>query len=183
MRAGLISLPTLAGHLESLHLESQRRRRSWWPSGRARLSPGSVRARRARFDGVSCATCPGGAGSGRPAPQPRTRDWSYGRRLLPMYCPLRPGEEGTKFNGGAGPACRTRVRRPPPSALVEGRRAPSSTCSACNKLVGQLPQSWPFALGRAGFSHHEGAVYRSTDLPHLGALRCGCFRPQTHPPR
>ena len=110
-------------------------------------------------------TCPGGAGSGRPAPQPRTRDWSYGRRLLPIYCPLRPGEEGTKFNGGAGPACRTRVRRPPPSALVEGRRAPSSTCSACNKLVGQLPQSWPFALGRAGFSHHEGAFYRSTDLP------------------
>ena len=106
-------------------------------------------------------TCPGGAGSGRPAPQPRTRDWSYGRRLLPIYCPLRPGEEGTKFNGGAGPARRTHVRRPPPSALVEGRRAPSSTCSACNKLVGQLPQSWPFALGRAGFSHHEGAFYRS----------------------
>ena len=52
--------------------------------------------------------------------------------------------------------------RPPPSALVEGRRAPSSTCSACNKLVGQLPQSWPFVLGGAGFSHHEGAFYRST---------------------
>ena len=80
-------------------------------------------------------------------------------------CGLGPGDEGTKFNGGAGPACRTRVRRLPPSALVEGRRAPSSTCSACNKLVGQLPQSWPFALGRAGFSHHEGAVYRSPD-PH-----------------
>ena len=28
-RAGLSSLATLAGHLESLHLESQRRRRSW----------------------------------------------------------------------------------------------------------------------------------------------------------
>ena len=28
-RAGLSSLPTLAGHLESLHLESQRRRKSW----------------------------------------------------------------------------------------------------------------------------------------------------------
>ena len=48
-------------------------------------------------------------------------------------CGLGPGDEGTKFNGGAGPACRTRVRRLPPSALVEGRRAPSSTCSACNK--------------------------------------------------
>ena len=39
-RAGLSSLATLAGHLESLRLESQRRRRSWWPSGRARPSPG-----------------------------------------------------------------------------------------------------------------------------------------------
>ena len=86
-------------------------------------------------------------------------------------CGLGPGDEGTKFNGGAGPARAERVcgarARPPPSALVEGRRAPSSTCSACNKLVGQLPQSWPFALGRAGFSHHEGAVYRSTDLPRF----------------
>ena len=31
-------------------------------------------------------------------------------------------------------------------------------------VISAAPQSWPFALGRAGFSHHEGAVYRSTDL-------------------
>ena len=36
-----------------------------------------------------------GAGSGRPAPQPGTRDWSYGRRLLHICYPLRPGEEQT----------------------------------------------------------------------------------------
>ena len=29
-------------------------------------------------------------------------------------CGLGPGDEGTKVNGGAGPACRTRVRRLPP---------------------------------------------------------------------
>ena len=32
-------------------------------------------------------------------------------------------------------------------------------------VISAALQSWPFALGRAGFSHHEGAVYRSTDLP------------------
>ena len=39
-------------------------------------------------------------------------------------------------------------------------------------------QFWPFALGRAGFSHHEGAFYRSTDLPptcdHMRVM-CMCM--------
>jgi len=40
-RAGLSSLPSLAAHLESLCLETQRRRwPTWWASGRPRPSPG-----------------------------------------------------------------------------------------------------------------------------------------------
>ena len=45
-----------------------------------------------------------------------------------------------------------------------------STCSACNELVGQPSQSWPFALGRAGLSHRKGVFYRSTDLETLASI-------------
>ena len=53
-------------------------------------------------------------------------------------------------------------------AIPAAPGVPAFTCSACNKLVGQLPKS-SFALGRAGFSHHEGP--HSTPYPHqiLGA--------------
>ena len=65
-------------------------------------------------------------------PQPRTlelRPSLQGLRtnvrtvLLPMYCPLRPREKGTEFNGGAGPARLTHVTRPPASLGPGGGEA------------------------------------------------------------